>query len=364
MTTSEKIVFTRGVPPPEAFPTEDLGACFDAAVRENPDVVLQYGQQPGYAPLREELAGEYGVSPGEILIGNGSLQLQDLVSSYLVGPGATVYTEQPSYDRAIKTFRRRGARTIGIPLEEDGISIERLEAALGREVPAFLYLVPDFQNPAGATLSLQKRQRVVELADRCGFWVIEDIPYRKLRYEGEDLPLLREIDPSHVITMSSFSKLLSPGMRVGFMISPEDLIRDVTALGEDTYLSPVLPTQAAVAEYLRRGLLGPNVERLKDLYTPRWKAMASAVRRELPGAQAFIPSGGFFVSVMLPEEANTENLMGRAKDTGLVLTPGAAFFADSMEGGAADGDRFVRLPFCAVTPDQIEEGVGRLRSLL
>ena len=359
-----KIVFTRGVPPPEAFPTEELGACFDAALRENPNVVLQYGQQPGYALLREELAGEYGVSPQEILIGNGSLQLQDLVSSYLLKPGAAVYTEQPSYDRAIKTFRRRGARTVGIPLEEDGISVERLEVALRREVPVFLYLVPDFQNPAGATLSLEKRRRVVELADLYGFWLIEDIPYRKLRYEGEDVPLLREIDPSHVITMSSFSKLLSPGIRVGFMISPEDLTREVTALGEDTYLSPVLPTQAAVAEYLRRKLLGPNVERLKDLYTPRWKAMAGAVRRELAGAQAFIPSGGFFVSVMLPEDANTEDLVGRAEDIGLVLTPGAAFFADPEDGGEAGGDRFVRLPFCAVTPEQIEEGVRRLASLL
>jgi 2-aminoadipate transaminase len=363
-TRSDQIVFTRGVPPPEAFPTDELGACFDSAVREDPDVVLQYGQQPGYTPLREELAGEYGASPREVLIGNGSLQLQDLVASHLVGLGAAVYTEQPSYDRAIKTFRRHGARTVGIPLEEDGINVERLEAALGREVPAFLYLVPDFQNPAGATLSLQKRQRVVELADRYGFWVIEDIPYRKLRYEGDDVPLLREIDPSRVITMSSFSKLLSPGMRVGFMISPEDLISEVKALGEDTYLSPVLPTQAAVAEYLRRGLLGPNVDRLKDLYTPRWKAMSRAVRRELPGAQAFIPSGGFFVSVMLPEEANTENLVGRAKEIGLVLTPGAAFFADPERGDKADGDRFVRLPFCAVTPEQIEEGVRRLASLL
>jgi DNA-binding transcriptional MocR family regulator len=211
---------------------------------------------------------------------------------------------------------------------------------------------------------LEKRRRVVELAGEYGFSVIEDIPYRKLRYEGEDLPLLREIDPSNVITMSSFSKLLSPGMRVGFMISPEDLIAEVMSLGEDTYLSPVLPTQAAVAEYLRRGLLGPNVQRLKDLYTPRWKAMAGAVRRELPGAQAFIPSGGFFVSVMLPEEANTQDLVNRAKDIGLVLTPGAAFFADPDDGGATEGDRFVRLPFCAVTSDQIEEGVKRLASLL
>ena len=363
-TTTEKIVFTRGVPPPEAFPTEEIGECFDAAVRADAATVLQYGQQRGYAPLRRELAEEYGVSETEILVGNGSLQLQDLMASYLAGPGTVVYTEQPSYDRAIKTFRRRGAETIGIPLEEDGIDVDRLEAALEENVPAFLYLVPDFQNPAGATLSLQKRRRVVELANRYGFWVIEDIPYRKLRYEGEDLPLLREIDASRIITMSSFSKLLSPGMRVGFMIAPENLIDAATALGEDTFLSPVLPTQAAVAEFLRRGRLGPNIENLKELYTPRWRAMADAVRRELPDAQAFIPGGGFFVSVMLPEEANTENLIGRAKDAGLVLTPGAAFFADPDDGEAVPGDRFIRLPFCAVKPEQIEEGVRRLASLL
>nr|MDQ5811434.1 PLP-dependent aminotransferase family protein [Actinomycetota bacterium] len=263
---NEKIVFTRGVPPPEAFPTDELSACFDAAIRNDTAVVLQYGQQPGYAPLRQELAEEYGVTDSEVLIGNGSLHLQDLVSAHLVGAGTAVFAEQPSYDRAITTFRRRGARAIGIPLEEDGISVERLEAALTREVPAVLYLVPDFQNPAGATLSLEKRRRVVELANEYGFWVIEDVPYRKLRYRGEDLPLLREFDGSRVITMSSFSKLLSPGIRVGFMIAPSELIGAVTKLGEDTYLSPVLPTQAAVAEYLRRGWLGPNIERLKALY--------------------------------------------------------------------------------------------------
>lgn len=361
---TENILFTRGVPPPEAFPTEELGECFDAAVREDPAVVLQYGQQQGYAPLRAELAKEYGVSEAEILVGNGSLQLQDLVAAHLVSPSAAVFTEQPSYDRAIKTFRRRGARVIGIPLEEDGISVDRLEAALAREVPAFLYLVPDFQNPAGATLSLEKRRRVVELAGERDFLVIEDVPYRKLRYAGEDLPLLREIDASRVITMSSFSKLLSPGIRVGFMISSPELVGALTRLGEDTYLSPVLPTQAAVAEYLRRGSLGPNVEGLKELYKPRWRAMSEAVRRELPDAQAFIPDGGFFVSVMLPESANTENLLGRAKEIGLVLTPGSSFFADADDGEQTPGDRFVRLPFCAVTPEQIDEGVRRLASLL
>src|SRR5919205_694664 len=229
---NDKIVFTRGVPPPEAFPVDELRACFEAAIRNDPPVVLQYGQQPGYAPLRHELASEYGVSDGEVLIGNGSLHLQDLVSAHLLSPGMAVFTEQPSYDRAITTFRRRGARVIGIPLEEDGIGVERLEAALRRGVPAFLSLVPDFQNPAGATLSLEKRRRVVELANEHGFWVIEDVPYRKLRYRGEDLPLLRSINPSRVITMSSFSKLLSPGIRVGFMIAPPGPIGALTRLGE------------------------------------------------------------------------------------------------------------------------------------
>ena len=363
-TMTDKIVFTRGVPPPEAFPTQEISECFDAAVRKDAATVLQYGQQRGYAPLRRVLAEEYGVSEAEILVGNGSLQLQDLVASYLARPGSAVFTEQPSYDRAIKTFRRRGAKVVGIPLEEDGISVDRLEASLADEVPAFVYLVPDFQNPAGATLSLEKRRKVVELANEHDFWVIEDIPYRKLRYEGEDLPLLREIDASRVITMSSFSKLLSPGLRVGFMIAPEGLIDSVTALGEDTYLAPVLPTQATVAEFLNRGLLAPNIDRLKELYKPRWKTMSDSVRRELPDAQAFIPGGGFFVSVMLPEDANTENLIGRARDAGLVLTPGSAFFADPDDGEAVPGDRFVRLPFCAVPPEQIEEGVKRLASLL
>jgi len=357
------IIFTRGVPPPEAFPADELAQCFDAALRGDTAVVLQYGQQPGYPALRRLLAEEYGVSEKELLIGNGSLQLQDLVAAHLIKPGATVLTEQPSYDRAITTFRRRGAKTIGIPLEDDGISIERLEAEVKRQVPAFLYLVPDFQNPAGATLALAKRRAVAELAVRYGFWVIEDVPYRKLRYQGEDLPLLRSIDPQRIITMSSFSKLLSPGIRVGYMVAPADLIAAVTKQGEDTYLSPVLPTQAAVAEYIKRGWLEPNIERLKALYRPRWETMVTATRRHLSGAQIFAPDGGFFVSVLLPKDANASGLVERAKDIGLVLTPGQPFFADPDQGAVPDGERFVRLPFCAVTPEQIEEGVRRLASL-
>ncbi len=362
--TTETIVFTRGVPPPEAFPTKELAVCFDAALEEDAAVVLQYGQQQGYAPLRRHLAEWYGVAESEIMVGNGSLHLQDLLAAVLARPGALVLTEQPSYDRAITTFRRRGARVVGVPLEADGLDIARLEAILARETPAFLYVIPDFQNPAGVTMAAEKRRRVAELADEYRFYVLEDVPYRLLRYRGEDAPLIRSFNPARTITLSSFSKLLSPGLRVGYMVAPAEICAAATRLSEETYLSPVLPSQAAVAEYLRRGWLEPNIARLKALYRPRWEAMNRAVARELAGAQASAPDGGFFVSVMLPEGANTANLVARAKAIGLALTPGAAFFADADSGPSPDGERFVRLPFCAVTPEQIDEGVRRLASLL
>jgi 2-aminoadipate transaminase len=362
--TTDTILFTRGVPPPEAFPTEQLAECFADALAADPAVVLQYGQQPGYPALRKLLANEYGVADNQILVANGSLQLQDLIAAQLVQPGATVLTEQPSYDRAITAFRRRGARTIGIPLDQDGIDIDRLEAELKRQVPAFLYVIPDFQNPAGVTTSLAKRQRIVDLAEQYGFWVLEDVPYRKLRYRGEDLPMLREISPQVVLTLTSFSKLLSPGLRVGYLIGPSQLVEAVTKQGEQSYLSPVLPTQAAVAEYIRRGWLQPNIDTLKAIYKPRWQAMLAAINTHLPGVVHSEPDGGFFVSITLPADANSANLVERAKNIGLILTPGQAFFADPDQGAAPNGERFVRLPFCAVTPAQINEGVRRLASLL
>jgi DNA-binding transcriptional MocR family regulator len=148
----ETIVFTRGVPPAEAFPTDELAQCFDAAIHNDTAVVLQYGQQQGYPPLRRLLADEFGVDDGQVMVAGGSLQIQDLVAAHLIKPGDTVLTEQPSYDRAITTFRRRRAHVIGIPLDHDGVNVERLAAQVARQTPAFIYQVPDFQNPAGVTL--------------------------------------------------------------------------------------------------------------------------------------------------------------------------------------------------------------------
>lgn len=367
-TTSKAISFTRGVPALEALPTTLMSECLQA-VFAGPDgkTVLQYGHNGGYLPLRQLIAEQYSVEPDQVLIGNGSLHLQDLLTAQLVKPGDVVFTEQPSYDRAIKTFRRRGAKVIGIPLELDGINLAALEEALTQYTPRFMYVIPDFQNPAGVTTSEEKRRALVQLAEKHGFWLLEDIPYRTLRYSGENVPLLRDINPEHVLTVSSYSKLISPGIRVGYLIGPRDIIKPLTALAEDTVLAPVLPTQAAVLEFHKQGYFEQNLASLKQLYAPRLQAMINAVKTYLPGIDFAEPEGGFFLSITLPQESHYQQLLSRAKEKELLLTDGSAFFADFLneqEAQARTGERFVRLPFCALTPEEINEGMQRLAILV
>jgi 2-aminoadipate transaminase len=361
---SEQILFTRGVPAVEALPTQLISECLQT-VLAGPDgkTILQYGHNGGYLPLRRLLAEQYNVSPDQILVGNGSLHLQDLLSAQLIKAGDVVFTEQPSYDRAIKTFRRRGAKVVGIPLELDGVSLPALEEALARYKPAFMYVVPDFQNPAGVTTSAAKRQALVDLAERYNFWLLEDVPYRTLRYGGTSAPLLRDLKAERVITVSSYSKLISPALRVGYLVGPTELVKPLTRLAEDTILAPVLPTQAAVVEFYKRGYFDSNLESLKQLYAPRLQTIVKALKRYLPDVPFAEPEGGFFVSITLP---HAENLLERGRQVGLELTDGRAFFADPIEENEDRthlGENFVRLPFCALTPEQIEEGVKRVATL-
>jgi 2-aminoadipate transaminase len=364
--STEQISLTRGVPAVEALPTKLLSECFQA-VLESPDgwSVLQYGHNGGYLPLRRLLSEQYNVSVDQVIVGNGSLHLQDLLSALTIKQGDVVFVEQPSYDRAIKTFRRRGAKVIGIPLEHDGVNIAALEKALAKQVPAFMYVIPDFQNPAGVTTSVEKRQALVDLAEKHGFWLVEDIPYRTLRYKGEPVPLLRTLNAERVLTISSFSKLISPALRVGYLIGPTDLVKKLTKLAEETILTPVLPTQAAIVEFYKRGYFASNLESLKQLYAPRLHSIVAALKKYLPDVPFAEPEGGFFVSMYLPEQTDSNTLLDRAQAAGLALTNGRDFFADTLEGGEDNmGKRFVRLPFCALTPEQIEEGVRRLATLL
>lgn len=364
---TEQILFTRGVPAPEALPAAQLSECFQA-VLASPEAtaVLQYGHNGGYLPLRRLISEQYRVTPDQVVVGNGSLHLQDLLAALLVKPGDVVFVEQPSYDRAIRTFRRRGARVIGIPLQSDGIDLAALETALAHYKPIFFYVIPDFQNPAGVTTSAAKRQALAELASSHNFWLVEDVPYRTLRYSGEPVPLLRDLNPERTLTLSSYSKLISPALRVGYLVGPQDFVKKLTQLAEDTILAPVLPTQAAVVEFHRRGYFNANLEHLKTLYAPRLQAIVDALKTHLPQVPFAEPQGGFFVSITLPEQSQSGDLLARAKAAGLSLTDGREFFADALDGSSVEeqGRRFVRLPFCALTPEQITEGVRRLAALI
>jgi DNA-binding transcriptional MocR family regulator len=323
---------------------------------EHGDVILQYGPSRGYAPLRTAIAQDSGANEDQIIVGQGSLELLDLCARMLIEPGDIAYTELPSYDRTIAILRRVDAEVVGLPLEDDGLSVEALESRLkSGERPTFFYLVPDFQNPSGAVLSGPKRQRIVDLAREYEFWLVEDIPYRRLRYRGEDLPTLHELAPEHVIQMSSFSKLICPGLRVGYVILPDPLVNGMAVMAEDTYINPSFLNQAIVAEFMQRGWLAPQIAQLKSLYEPRLDATLQALETHFGDLATWRrPDGGFFVGITLNADIQAERLLEAAGEANLALTDGRSFFADG------EGDQFVRLPFCALTPDEIEEGIDRL----
>jgi DNA-binding transcriptional MocR family regulator len=352
------IDLTRGVPPTTVFPVEDLIACGEAALRRDAGVLLQYSHA-GYPPLRQWIATQYGVGPEQVLTGNSSLEVFSYVCQVLVAPHQRAFVESPSYDRSITLLRHNGARVVGIPLKGDGVDVSALEAELAQGSPALMYVVTDFQNPMGVTTSLEKRRQLAALAYEYDFWLVEDAPYRMLRYWGEDVPSLWSLAPERVLHMSSFSKILAPGLRLGYLIGPEDIVTELSDWAVDAHIGPVLPTQGMVYEYCRRGLLGENIERLKDLYRPRLDAILSSLEEEIPGAQWTKPEGGFFVSGFLPEGTSIADLRERAARAGLKLSDGRGFFPSPD-----DGNRFLRIPFCSLTEHEIEEGVNRLARLI
>jgi len=350
----ETINFTRGVPANESFPTAELIDAATAAFKTHGAAMLQYGPSRGFEPFRQWLAEWQGVNVDRIMTSNGSLQLIEFLCLHMVKPGDLVFTEAPTYDRTISLLRRHGAKVVGIPLEADGPDIAALERALKGGVPKFFYVIPDFQNPSGATCSGAKRRQLVALAERHGFLLVEDAPYRMLRYRGVEEPTLYTLAPERTLHMSSFTKLIAPGVRAGFMIAEPSVIAGLAKVAEDTYISPNYVAQAVTNEWCRRGLLPPQIERLKALYAPRLDATLAGLDKYMPEATATRPDGGFFLSVTLPDGVSTTAVREKAAARALNLADGLAFFP---EGG---GHRFLRLPFCALSPDEIDDGLRRL----
>jgi 2-aminoadipate transaminase len=351
----ETISFARGVPAPECIPVDELADCARAAVERDGTTVLSYGPVGGYQPLREWIAERHGVEPSRVLVTNGSLQGLVFVAERFAG--GRVLVEQPTYDRPLKILAAHGVETTPVAMDDEGLDPDALEDAIaGGAKPAFLYTIPTFQNPSGRTLSVERRHRLVEFAAAQDVLVLEDDPYGLVRFEGETPPTLFELEGGdRVLYSSSFSKTIAPGLRVGYFVLPQQLEGELEALAVSTYITPVLIGQATVYEFLRRGNLEPNLQRVRSLLGERRDAMLEALERELPDARWSRPEGGYFIWLELPEGSDTTMLLQRATDAGVTYVPGPDF------GGAPNT---ARLAFSYVSPDEIREGVRRLAALL
>jgi DNA-binding transcriptional MocR family regulator len=289
-----------------------------------------------------------------VFLTNGSLQ-GFVFLSQLLAPGRRVLVERPTYDRPLKILSALGAEIVPLDCDDDGLDPDALEAALGSgEPPAFLYLLPTFQNPSGRTLPEDRRRRVVELAAEHDLLVLEDDPYGLVRFEGEAPPSLHELSGGATAYSSSFSKTISPGLRVGWFVLPEGLARQLEATATGTYITPVLLGQATVYEFIQRGLFEPNLERVRGLLGARRDAMLDAFARELPDVRTSHPEGGYFLWAEL-DGADAGELLGRAEAAGVTFVKGVDF------GGEPNS---LRLAYSFVSPDEIAEGVARLAAAL
>jgi 2-aminoadipate transaminase len=349
------ISFARGVPAPECLPVGELADCARVAIERDGATVLNYGPVGGYAPLREWVAERHGVEPRQVLVTNGSLQGLSLLAALLVERGSRVLVEGPTYDRALHIIARHEGEPVPVPMDDEGLDPDALSLPA-----AFLYTIPTFQNPTGRTLSLDRRRRLAELAREDRMLVIEDDPYALVRFEGEPLPTICELAEGEGVVYSfSFSKVVAPGLRVGYLIGPAELIGRLEALAVQTYLTPALLPQATVLEFLRRGQLEPNVERVAGLLRERRNAMLETFEQELPeGARWSRPEGGYFAWLDLPPGMDAAALLARAEEE-VTFVKGSDFFPPG-QGGAGSA----RLAYSFVSPADVRAGVTRLAGLL
>lgn len=352
--TDKVISFKRGVPPAESFPNEDLIECTRQIITEHSAQILQYGGAAGYGPLRELIARENSVDVEQVIVGHGSLQLLDLLCRVSLTEGDMMFVEEPTYDRTLTIFKRANAGMRGFGFKDGQIQIKEVETLLKKGIkPKYFYVIPDFQNPSGTVMGMAERQALTELAKQYGFLIIEDNPYRRLRYEGTSLPTLFEMAPDAVIHMSSYSKLISPGMRIGYMILPKNLAKQLIQFAEDTYVCPSFFNQAVACKFIEQGMLEENLKDLINLYHPRMHTILSEMDARLREYGEWVkPQGGYYVGLTLHKNINMDNFH-RAASPGLALSDGRGFFLSG-------GNHFIRLPFCALTEGEITTGILRL----
>ncbi|MGX6571590.1 DNA-binding transcriptional regulator, MocR family, contains an aminotransferase domain [Cupriavidus necator] len=353
----EVISFAGGLPSPASFPVAAMEAATARVFADNPQAALQYAATEGYLPLREFVARRHGAPVERVLITTGSQQALDLIAKVMIDPGSKVLVETPSYLGALQAFSLFEPEFVSIPSDDKGL----LPEALTPELTAgarFLYALPNFQNPTGRRLPLERREALVARAKEQGVLLVEDDPYGALSYTGDQLPSLLSMNPDGVIYMGSFSKILAPGMRLGYVIAPPELHFKLCQAKQASDLHTPTFTQRVAYETIRDGLLDTHIPTIRELYGKQCQYMLDALKRHMPeGVTWNEPEGGMFIWMELPEGLDSMVILEEAVKRNVAYVPGAPFYASNPKRNA------LRLAFVTVSAERIEQGVAILGEL-
>ncbi|HEX6849868.1 MAG TPA: PLP-dependent aminotransferase family protein [Candidatus Polarisedimenticolaceae bacterium] len=366
------ISFAGGLPAPEIFPVAEVREACERVLRDHGAEALQYSPTEGYPPLRELLVRHmkrYGIDVDvpNVVVTTGSQQALDLIGRVLINPGDRVLCEEPTYLGALQAWNAYQAQYLAVPIDDDGLRVELLEQAM-RAGPKFLYVLPNFQNPAGVTLSLDRRHALVAMASHYGVPIVEDDPYGQLRYEGEHLPSIVALDAEFhgcahgertfrgdVLYLGTLSKTLAPGLRIGWIVAPEEIVKRIVQMKQGADLHSSTFAQAVAYEVARGGFLDRHVQHIRSVYRERRDAMLAALDRWFPRTVRWTrPQGGLFLWLSLPEGVNTTELLHDALAEKVAFVPGGSFFPGRVDAPHC------RLNFSHSSPDRIEEGIRRL----
>ena len=359
MMAGDTISFARGAPSADILPREAVAEAAATALAQDWERALSYGTGIGHPVLAEWIAERHGdLETSQVMIANGSLEGGAMLFEHLLEAGDRVIVEQPTYDRTLLLLQRLGVELVPVPLEADGVDLGAFEAALAEGPVKLAHIIPNFHNPAGCTLSAQKRVRLVELAAEHDFWIFEDDPYRELPFEGDPMEAMLSIDRADkVIFASSFSKTVSPGVRVGYVAGPAGEIAKLAKRANETYISPNMLAEAVVLELCRSGGLDRNIKFVKRALRERRDTLISSLRDQIPEAEFVVPGGGYFLWLDLAEGSDTPTLLAEAKAEDVSFVAGPDFM---IEGG----QNSLRLSFASVPPERIPEGVARIATAL
>lgn len=358
---SERISFALGVPAPELFPEAPLRSIKEKALQDEGILQLLQASNEGYSPLKETISDlmlmrGISASPGDILLLSGSRQGIYLASMALLEKGDAVIVEEPSYFKAIEIFNLIGVRLLGVPLDSEGIRTDVLEQLLAKYRPKLIYTMPTFHNPTGVVMSMGRRQALLELAYRYGVPIVEDDPYAELRYEGEGLPALKALDRyGFVIYIGTMSYILSPGLKIGWVIAPQAVLGSLDAVKRVADIKNNVLMEYVIDQFVRNDLYSDYMNLIRKQYAGRRDTLTSAIRNSLAHRIGFRnPEGGYFVWCTLPDEIAQQQLISNAAKRNVDFAPGSLFYCKRQ------GQNHFRLGFTGLRPELIEEGIRRL----